>query len=112
MPRPHGDCKFRSKWLNEEKFKSWVASDRSDNKIAKCTLCGKDINIANAGKHALVSHLRSETHKRNERSRCGSLFKAPQNGQSLTVVLPVASTSAKSNGSPLPVSLINLFTTS
>ena len=46
MPRPHGDCKFRNEWLKEDKFKSWVASDRTDNRIAKCSLCCKDIKIA------------------------------------------------------------------
>ena len=109
MPRPHGDCKFRNEWLKEDKFKSWVASDRTDNRIAKCSLCCKDIKIANAGKHALVSHLRSETHKRSERSRSGSLLQAPQNGQPLTVVVktPVVSTSAKGTGT-----LITLGTSS
>ena len=60
MPRPHGDCKFRNEWLKEENFKSWVASDRSDNKIAKCTLCAKDIKIANAGKLVIFDPRRTK----------------------------------------------------
>ena len=46
---------------------------------------------------ALESHLRSESHKINERSRSGSLFQTPQNGQPLTVVLmtPGARTGAR-----------------
>ena len=67
MPRPHGNCKFRNEWLAIDKFKDWVARDRADDKVAKCTLslcllyhvyvCMKTVRIANAGKHAMESYV-------------------------------------------------------
>ena len=31
MPRVHGDCMFRNEWLKYDKFKTWVADDRTAN---------------------------------------------------------------------------------
>ena len=80
MPRPHGNCKFRNEWLAIDKLKDWVARDRTDDQVAKCTLCMKTVRIANAGKHALESHLRSAQHQRCERAASTSVVNvlAPQ----------------------------------
>ena len=49
-PRSHGNCKFRNEWLAIDKFKDWVARDRTGDKVAKCTLCMKTVRFADAGK--------------------------------------------------------------
>ena len=101
MPRPHGNCKFRNEWLAIHKLKDWVARDRTDDQVAKCTLCMKTVRIANAGKHALESHLRSAQHQRCERAASTSMVNvlAPQRRVAvpvLTVDIPSTSTSGDS----------------
>ena len=64
--------------------------------MAKCTLCKKTVRIANAGKHALASHVRSAQHQRCERAASSSVVNvlAPQ---SRVPVLAVAATSGDSS---------------
>ena len=69
MPRQHGNCKFRDEWLCQERYKHWVAKDRSDDTMARCTLCMKQISVANAGKYGLDSHAKSALHRQNEACR-------------------------------------------
>ena len=33
MPRLHGDCMFRNEWLKDDKFKTWVANDRTQPQV-------------------------------------------------------------------------------
>ena len=47
MPQSHGNCKFRNERLAIDKFNDWVARDRADDKVAKCTLCMKTVQFAN-----------------------------------------------------------------
>ena len=69
MPRQHGNCKFRDEWLCHERYRHWVAKDRSDDTMARCTLCMKQISVANAGKYGLDSHANSVLHRQNEACR-------------------------------------------
>ena len=46
---------FNHKWLEEDEFKSWLASTK-DEEQARCKLCKKDIELSNMGRQALLSH--------------------------------------------------------
>ena len=32
-PREHGDSMFRNEWLKDDKFKTWVANDRTQSLV-------------------------------------------------------------------------------
>ena len=46
---------FNHKWLEEDEFKSWLASTKDEDK-ARCKLCKKDIELSNMVRQALLSH--------------------------------------------------------
>ena len=104
MPRPHGNCKFQNEWLAIDKFKGLVVRDGVDDKVAKMyvTMCMKTVRIANAGKHALESHVSATQHQRCERAASSSVVNvlAPQSRVAvpvMTVSIPSTSSSGDSS---------------
>ena len=47
---------FNHKWLEEDEFKSWLASTKDEDKA-------KDIELSNMGRQALLSHCSGKKHK-------------------------------------------------
>ena len=57
-----GKCRFNNAWLRNEKYMSWVSSDKDPGR-AKCRLCGdKTFDISNMGEAALTSHAKGAKH--------------------------------------------------
>ncbi|CAL8254923.1 unnamed protein product [Arctogadus glacialis] len=58
-----GKCRFSNAWLRNEKYMSWVSSDKDPGR-AKCRLCGdKTLDISNMGEAALTSHAKGTKHQ-------------------------------------------------
>ena len=53
---------FNHKWLEEDEFKSWLASTKDDDK-ARCKLCKKDIELSSMGRQALLRQCSGKKHK-------------------------------------------------
>ena len=52
---------FQALWLNDIRFKSWLAEDPHDKKVARRTLCKKNINLLNMGISRLQLHMKEGT---------------------------------------------------
>ena len=61
-----GKCTFRDEWLQNDKYKPWLARDKLNSK-AKCKACYKSFDICNMSEMAIVSHMKGKKH--NERIR-------------------------------------------
>ena len=72
-----GTTYFSKSWLNG-KYKDWIIENPLDYKTFKCKLCNpcKVVNLSNMGANALISHIKSEKHKRSIKVK--SFFK-PKN---------------------------------
>ena len=73
-----GTIYFSKSWLNDDKYKDWIIENLVEYKTFKCKLCNpcKVMNLSNMGVNALISHMKSEKHKRSIKVK--SLFK-PKN---------------------------------
>ena len=60
-----GKCYFSLEWTNMEQYKDWLLPDPKSKSSAKCGLCVKTFDVSNMGEHALKSHAKSVTHKKN-----------------------------------------------
>ena len=63
-------CSFQQHWLhgdekddNGDKFSQYIVADKNDKYRAICGVCYKSLNVANAGKSALIQHSRRAIHK-------------------------------------------------
>ena len=61
--RIHSESTFQKTWLENPKYKLWLAVVPSDEKTARCILCKKDINVLVMGVSALESHAKAKKHK-------------------------------------------------
>ncbi|KAK9965393.1 hypothetical protein ABG768_004486, partial [Culter alburnus] len=59
-----GKCKFSEGWLENPKYKAWLAKDLKWTKKAICKLCVKSFDISNMGEAAIVSHMLGQKHRR------------------------------------------------
>ena len=59
----HSESTFQKTWLENPKYKLWLAVVPSDEKIARCILCKKDINVSVMGVSALEFHAAGKKHK-------------------------------------------------
>ena len=51
---------------------NFIAEIKSDHHSVKCTICNRDLNIANSGRKAIERHIDSEFHKKNSKSVSGT----------------------------------------
>ena len=58
---PKENCKFKKKWLNEEKFEVWLIS-ASSLQYAHCKLCDTDISVINDVGDARKKHAAGKVH--------------------------------------------------
>ena len=63
-------CSFQQHWLhgdekddNGDKFSQYIVPDKNDKYRAICGVCYKSLDIANAGKSALMQHSKRAIHK-------------------------------------------------
>ena len=77
--RVHSKASFQEKWLDNIKYKTWLAQAPSDKNTARCILCKKDINISIMGVSALESHAAGKryTDLLNERKKYKDVFFIP-----------------------------------
>ena len=80
--RVHSKASFQEKWLDNIKYKAWLAQAPSDKNTTRCILCKKDINISIMGVSALESGKRHTAGKRhtdllNERKKYKDVFFIP-----------------------------------
>ena len=75
----HSKASFQEKWLDNIKYKTWLAQAPSDKNTARCILCKKDINISTMGVSALESHAAGKRHTDllNERKNYKDVFFIP-----------------------------------
>ena len=55
--------KFDTKWLDEEKYKSWLEPDQSSVNSFYCNKCKKTNQLSNMGHRALDDHNKGEKHQ-------------------------------------------------
>ena len=60
--RVHSKVSFQEKWLDNIKYKTWLAQAPLDKNTARCILCKKDINISTMGVSAIQSHAAGKRH--------------------------------------------------
>ena len=58
-----GKCEFSTLWLSDDRFKSWLSPVLGKNDRARCTVCGVDFDVSNAGVAAVKSHMDGKKHK-------------------------------------------------
>ena len=58
-----GKCSFQECWLQDNELKTWVKRTKISSE-ATCRICLKNIDISNMGRAALVSHAKSEKHRK------------------------------------------------
>ena len=77
--RVNSKASFQEKWLDNIKYKTWLAQAPSEKNTARCILCKKHINISIMGVSALESHAAGKRHTdlRNERKKYKGLFFIP-----------------------------------
>ena len=54
---------FQDKWLQMEKYKSWISKVPGQSFKANCKLCMKDFDVGNMGKPSLDSLVSGKKHK-------------------------------------------------
>ena len=64
----HSKSKFKIEWLkrkddNGHLLKWWCSAHGTDRFRTKCTLCEKEIQVANSGVSALIQHSKQKIHK-------------------------------------------------
>ena len=65
-----GKTTFQSKWLEDEKFKSWVAPVATSKFKACCLVCGTaPFDIGNMGQAAVTTHMKGGKHKQRMAAR-------------------------------------------
>ena len=71
-----GKCYFKNEWLDDERFKAWLAKGDVPTKF-KCLLCKKSLVIGTMGTSALILHSEQDKHRANlkSKSQLASLFK-------------------------------------
>ena len=77
--RVRSNASFQETWLDNIKYKIWLAQAPSDKNTARCILCKKDINISIMGVSALESHAAGKRHTDllNERKKYKDVFFIP-----------------------------------
>ena len=63
-----GKCYFKNKWLDDERYKAWLAKADVPTKF-KCLLCKKSLVKGTMGTSALKSHSEQEKHRANVKSK-------------------------------------------
>lgn len=89
--KPWRKQKFIDKWVNDDKFKGWLARHPEDPTLARCVSCNQELV---AGKSELIKHSQTRKH-----------VKSLQNFDSSSIV-EVESSPAKSN-QPMLVWVLN-----
>ena len=56
-------CRFKSEWLNQKAFKSWIGTVQDDTMKARCIVCRKNFDISTMGTSAVQSHMRGSKHQ-------------------------------------------------
>lgn len=51
-----GKCVFNMLWLQEEKYKNWIAPSSNKYK-AHCNVCNKDFELAKTGESSVKAHM-------------------------------------------------------
>lgn len=80
---PPTSTKYSVLWESEQEFKGWLRkSDKKDWATrAKCIWCNADFSVANGGKHDVIKHLKSNTHKQIANARIGQKSIAEYSGE-------------------------------
>lgn len=78
---PHNTI-FNTLWLKEFPF---IRQVESDNKQAKCSICGSIFSINHGGKSDIVQHINTVRHKKGDKNllinhNIGDLFKKQASG--------------------------------
>ena len=71
-----GRCKFKDSWLDDVRFRSWLASVANPEE-ARCILCKTTIKLGTMGIKAVVSHMQCQKHKTFARSHFAVLHLCP-----------------------------------
>lgn len=67
--KPWRKQKFIDKWVEDEKFKGWLARHPEDPTLAKCTSCNQELV---AGKSELIKHSQTRKHIKSLQTFDGS----------------------------------------
>ena len=59
---------FNDSWIQDKRFKSWLAAVPSKRDSGRCKLCNKDFKIDNGGTSNLLSHSKPKKHVELEKS--------------------------------------------
>ena len=66
---PKNNCFFQVGWLKDEWFKYWIR--KTNDTIAICNYCSKDVSVANMEEAALMSHMKGKKHvERSHSDQC------------------------------------------
>ena len=57
---PKNNCLFQVRWVEDERFKHWIR--KTNNTVAICNFCCKDVSVASMGEAALTSHMKGKKH--------------------------------------------------
>ena len=60
---------FQVKWLQMEKYKSWISKVLGQPFKVKYKLCMKDFDVGNMGKYSFDSHISGKKHKDRVKAR-------------------------------------------
>ena len=52
-----GKSSFQEIWLEHPDYKDWIQENKEDKHTARCSVCLKNIDLANMGASALKSHM-------------------------------------------------------
>ena len=68
---------FKESWLEETEFKDWLRKDQKDNKVARCAVCHKTIELSTSGRSALTDHHKGKKHL-DALNKVQTFFKKPE----------------------------------
>ena len=63
-----GKNSFNSAWLDDDRFKAWLAAVSNRNHLARCKICNRNFKIDNGGVSNIISHTKSNKHIDLEKS--------------------------------------------
>ena len=63
-----GKNSLNSAWLDDNRFKAWLAVVPKRNDLAKCKICNRNFKIDNGGASNIISHTKSNEHIYLEKS--------------------------------------------
>ena len=98
-----GKNSFNSAWLDDDRFKAWLAAVPNRNDLARCKICNRNFKIDNGGVSNIISHTKSNKHidlEKSSRSYSTLYFKkkeAPISTDSTTVTKSTAKDKASNN---------------